>query len=228
MREMVCFERDDACLRSDEVHRTLRLIVSTAFTLALFASSTALGQAVGELRPTCTSCRVELNIIATLRPPGNAGRFFHHIIVTQVPSGRFIVSPGVDPYEILVYSPTGEFEGTFGRAGSGPGEFRLAEVVISGAGDSIIVFDGLARRMTVLTSKLQVARVASIGLRAQRAIALGPGAWVVESQLSSPDRFGMPIEGFMDKYPQMLRFNLGRHVVQVFDCAGRVTGQMAF
>jgi hypothetical protein len=70
--------------------------------------------------------------------------------------GRLLVFNG-NPAEIRVYSPQGEFTGTIGRPGQGPGEFELPVALRVLAGDTIAAFDIVRRRLTLFTSDGRIA-----------------------------------------------------------------------
>lgn len=66
--------------------------------------------------------------------------------------GYFVAAPTYDRGRIAVFDATGTHRGSFGRAGSGPGEFNAPVLGIRvGPGDSVNVFEG--PRHTVLEPK---------------------------------------------------------------------------
>lgn len=79
-----------------------------------------------------------------------------------------------------------------GRKGDGPGEFRLSETVLIGESDSVLIFDGLARRVTLLSPSLQVVRT-SQSIRVEQAVRLSNGRIVAEARLPTPNAFGFPL-----------------------------------
>jgi hypothetical protein len=73
------------------------------------------------------------------------------LVSAVLPDSSFIVtSPYAAPPPLpRHFAPGGQFLGTLGTAGDGPGEFREPGVTLVSA-DSLIVFDNRARRATVL------------------------------------------------------------------------------
>ena len=61
-------------------------------------------------------------------------------------------------FQIRVYSPTGEFVRTFGREGSGPGEFSFLDGIWPLPGDSILAWDGDRQLMHAFDGWGQYAR----------------------------------------------------------------------
>jgi hypothetical protein len=67
----------------------------------------------------------------------------------RLTDGRFAIANG-GTKEVRIYSATGKHEVSSGREGSGPGEFRMLAGIWSGPGDSLLVFDAMAQRLSVL------------------------------------------------------------------------------
>ncbi|MEK6688603.1 MAG: hypothetical protein AABZ01_09125 [Gemmatimonadota bacterium] len=63
--------------------------------------------------------------------------------------GRLVVVNGATS-EIRFYAPSGGHLSTTGRKGQGPGEFQMPAGLWPVEGDSLLVFDALARRVTVI------------------------------------------------------------------------------
>jgi len=66
--------------------------------------------------------------------------------------------------EVRFYSSAGVFIKSVGREGEGPGEFQRVSSIDRFRGDSLEVFDYLARRVTVLGPEWEVSRVISLQL----------------------------------------------------------------
>ena len=80
----------------------------------------------------------------------------------RLPDGRIVVADG-GTSAIRMFSPTGSLLWSAGRAGDGPGEYRLIESLGVGPGDSIWVFDYGLRRFTILTIDGGVVRTLPLG-----------------------------------------------------------------
>lgn len=72
--------------------------------------------------------------------------------------GSIVVASAVSS-DVRVFSASGEHLRTTGRKGGGPGEFQSIAWMQAIAGDSILVFDGTARRFTVLDPRAGFVRV---------------------------------------------------------------------
>ena len=67
---------------------------------------------------------------------------------TRLPDGRLAVLNG-GSYEIRVYDGDGNHQASWGGEGGGPGEFLAPWTMLRWPGDSVAVWDGRARRITV-------------------------------------------------------------------------------
>ncbi|MGE0441160.1 MAG: 6-bladed beta-propeller [Gemmatimonadales bacterium] len=63
--------------------------------------------------------------------------------------GRFVVAER-STSQLHLFDPAGKRLATVGRKGAGPGEYQRIDAAFPGPGDSIFVFDGSSRRLTVL------------------------------------------------------------------------------
>ena len=97
----------------------------------------------------------------------------------------------------IVYEPDSRRMVTLGRAGSGPGEFRMAAVVEIIPGDTVIIFDRGNARLTVLGPSYRFARSAPapFGTQAMRWWP-GPSALVVNALVRDRERVGRPFHLF--------------------------------
>lgn len=78
-----------------------------------------------------------------------------------LPSGRFAVA---ETDRLLLFDTEGRAQGTIGRQGSGPGEFRrLGRIWYSEARGEIIAYDTRLRRLTWLTGEGSVIKLLQIG-----------------------------------------------------------------
>jgi len=76
--------------------------------------------------------------------------------------GRIVVADG-GAGNVRMFGPDGTTLWTAGRAGDGPGEYRLIESLGTGPGDSVWVYDYGLRRFTILTFGGETARTAALG-----------------------------------------------------------------
>jgi hypothetical protein len=77
-------------------------------------------------------------------------------------NGRLAIA-NAGTHEVRVYDTTGQQVHASGRAGDGPGEYRMLAGIWRGPGDSLLVSDFLARRVSVLDREARFARSFSLG-----------------------------------------------------------------
>lgn len=65
--------------------------------------------------------------------------------VLRMPSGEFVVVNG-KPLDLRLFDADGRYVRSFGRVGSGPGEFRFVVDVFPGAGDTVLAYSAVNRR----------------------------------------------------------------------------------
>jgi hypothetical protein len=75
----------------------------------------------------------------------------------RLPDGRIVVGNG-GSNQIRMFDPTGDFLGSAGRKGGGPGEFEGLGDIEMVRGDSLLVFDHRLARFTVFNSDLDLGR----------------------------------------------------------------------
>ena len=76
--------------------------------------------------------------------------------------GRLAIA-NAGTHEVRIYDATGQRIHASGREGSGPGEYRMLAGIWRGPGDSLLVSDFLARRVSVLDREARFARSFSLG-----------------------------------------------------------------
>lgn len=141
----------------------------------------------------CGECPVQLALVATLRAPNPDEGFFPHVSVSEHSSGRYFVSPGSHSGEVLEYSPQGTLLRRIGLRREGAYEFELAERTAFLPHDTIAVFDGILRRMTILSPDLRFIRSRHIGVRVEDVVVIDSATMVVEARVPTPERFGLPL-----------------------------------
>lgn len=140
-------------------------------TLGLWLASAplaAFGQqsAVIPDEPVCRTCRIELELVATLGDPHDSIGLLLESKLAVDSHGHFLVAPVAPPGRIALYGPDGRFQRTFGRPGCGPGEFgSWVSHLMVGPGDSLHVLE--YNRHTVILPDLG-------GLASARQLPLAP------------------------------------------------------
>ena len=95
----------------------------------------------------------------TLTGSGPAHEFFRSGSMKQRPDGSLMIADR-SSLEVRLFSADGEFRGSFGGSGEGPGEFRSL-YVIENAGDTLLAMDSDGR-VTVVAPDLTVVRTFNI------------------------------------------------------------------
>ena len=92
---------------------------------------------------------------------GTAHQFFDVIDALRLSDGRLVVAD-YGSREVRYFSENGEFIGSVGRSGEGPGEFQRLETVGPWRGDSVAVFDFWLARVTILDGEGQLGRTIAL------------------------------------------------------------------
>lgn len=107
---------------------------------------------VGAVQLDSGTTLATLSAVEDLRIDGNAEDFPAISGVIRVaPNGNIVVPMGQD-YQYRFYAPDGRRITTFGRQGSGPGEFRTFETRMGWTGDTLWVWDNSLGRITYASS----------------------------------------------------------------------------
>lgn len=95
----------------------------------------------------------------------------------RLPDGRIVVADQ-RAAQLRFYDAEGRFLDAYGRSGSGPGEFRSMLWARAYRGDSLAVWDGGARRLTVIDLATRQGRTQRIEVPQHRADQVGGTLWV--------------------------------------------------
>ena len=134
---------------------SLALILAATLTAAF---STFLAGASQKLYADAKLTFTEVYTVGTLEEPEEE-LFGRYQTVALAGDGTLYVGDK-DVDEVRVFDVNGQFVGTIGRKGQGPGEFeRLSTIALSAEGDSLYVFDRGPRRVSVFsTDQFELAR----------------------------------------------------------------------
>ncbi len=94
----------------------------------------------------------------TLSGSGPPHEFYRARSMKQRPDGSLMIADGSSE-EVRVFSATGEFLGSFGGSGDGPGEFRSLQRIENGGDTLLALGDG---RVTVVAPDLTVVRTFNV------------------------------------------------------------------
>ncbi len=102
--------------------------------------------------------RLELSEVVRIGAADGGPKSFGRVMdATFDTRGRIIVADDLN-HEVKVFSANGEYVGTVGREGRGPGEFQSPWVVATGPADSLFVWDSGLARISVFSPNLEFAR----------------------------------------------------------------------
>lgn len=83
--------------------------------------------------------------IATIGGDDEAVDLTSSQVGTLLPDGR-LVAASMQPAQVYVFNPDGTQQGTLGRSGEGPGEYRFLSRLLALGGDSVLGYDLFSRR----------------------------------------------------------------------------------
>lgn len=134
--------------------------------------------------------------------PGDEYRFYRIRGMRWFPDGSLVVANGGSG-EIRFFSASGDFTGSIGGRGEGPGEFaNMQEIEL--VGDSVFVLD-IRGRVTVFGPGPALVRTMTLHFGVQSVRSLGDGTLVAEVMLSYPE----PIAASVIRAPMaLLRMDL--------------------
>lgn len=153
--------------------------------LVLWAASPATAQVdvVLDYSP-CRACTIEATRDIVLDDAGAGSD------LRRMADGRIVLASAYDGASFMVYPATGGSAERVGRAGEGPGEYRYVRWVRPHR-RSPAVFDGQARRLTVLDASFDVVRTVVLpGIPQWDAVVLDDSTYVVNMVVPTSDRIG--------------------------------------
>jgi hypothetical protein len=169
--------------------------------IALMLGATAVAQPIAPSQITiasdasCPSCRIVLDSVI-LSDSSTDGHFSESASFSEGRRGDIYVVSGVEPARILHFSAQGEFTGSFGRLGEGPGEYGIAVPPVVSIGDSLNVFDVRRRRWTVLSPSGSHVRTMPIPLMPTPLTPLPDGRFVLNGNPGTREAAGYPLHLF--------------------------------
>lgn len=174
------------------------LLLASVITHSRGAAQAAPRVAVIADRPACPACQIQLTPHALLGDTAGEGEFPRQSSALRVDDrGRFFVSFRSDDMP-MVFTSAGRFERRLGRAGAGPGEFRIP-LVTGVQDDTAWVIDPSNARITALTvlpgsvSMAGAWTMSGLTLPPFSAVRLAGGSILVNAAIASADRIGLPL-----------------------------------
>lgn len=129
-------------------------------------------------RTQCRECRITHDLVLTIGRGSDADLLADAPVIAHSGSQLFLAVGSIPRVKVLVYDSTGRQVASWGRQGSGPGEFRGIRSVRRFRGDSVLVLEPGPRRATVLAPTGSYVRQVLLPLVADEIVPLAH-AWVV-------------------------------------------------
>lgn len=141
----------------------------------------------------CADCTIEVTHVARLGAVEDSVGPGDYVWGTRDTRGNFFVGPAVGGGSVLRYGADGRLDGLIGRAGEGPGEFRLVGAMVVGVGDSLHVFDrGWSNRSTFAPSGEYVSSTPLIPMGVDHLAYFSDGTMVVAGSSQTSSLVGYP------------------------------------
>lgn len=177
---------------------------ASSSAIALFALMTSAVHSVGSLAAqspmriadvaTCATCRILLDRTVEFSAPP-AGMPGVPADVNVDGAGRIHLAFGPPP-AYMRFSPTGGFVSGWERAGEGPGEFRMLRNILVTSGDSLVLFDPILQRASVLTADGRFVRSFRAPVSMGTPIETADGRIVLNEHVAQSGRSGLPFHEF--------------------------------
>lgn len=148
-----------------------------------------------ERPPACSSCEILLQRETVIRDSPEAPLGQNIAVVAHDSRGRYYVPSRISPGEIFVFDGIGRQIDAFGRRGGGPGEYYVVNEIRARPGDSLVLYDNVNRRETVLSPDFEVVRSRRIQavIRGNELTVLPEGMLAFAGPVSTPERVALPL-----------------------------------
>lgn len=178
-------------------HRTTIGLTAVLFVVVTQTAGPLAGQ-VGTVTiaddALCSTCDVGLQKVVTLGAATDSNGVMWSSSLAQNSEGHYYVANLAHPGEIYVYGHDGRYAGRIGRAGQGPGEFGRGLLISIDGLDQLHVIDNALARYTKLSPQHEILQTVRLPGRVRDFDILGAGRIVVQSDLGSPECFGVPLQ----------------------------------
>ena len=169
---------------------TTVVLVHAAFANPLYSQEAV--QITRDL--TCPRCRIVATQVASIGDKDGPGAIGSAPWLACRQRGQLFAAVTMSrPGEVLLFDHAGRFQRAFGRAGEGPGEFRVGFPLKFGPGDSLWVFQPSARRAAVFDSSLKYVRTLPLPTVATAVSIFDNGNLALQGSIPSRERIGLPI-----------------------------------
>lgn len=165
---------------------------------APLTASTAQDTLVVSSEPACGSCSLEFEHVVRLGGFDDPVLLEYGPIHVRVTRNGSYIARTTGMSQLIVYNPDGAFQGTIGRDGDGPGEFRYITRHELDDDDSLFVFDASHGRLSVFDPTGSLVRTERLDVSSNElirgAVRMGPEEWVLSHHIHSPERAGLPLQ----------------------------------
>lgn len=142
----------------------------------------------------CMSCALTATEVAVLggvdAGPGFVGK---PVALAQLPDGRFALGDRYDQDHVKLYRASGDYWGSVGRRGKGPGEYEMVQAIRPLDDGGIEIFDLSQSRVTQLSPDLEVVRTFRVEVAGVWTAVLPDQSRVVMAPLPTPASAGLPL-----------------------------------
>jgi len=143
--------------------------------------------------PDCSNCTIELTRSFTIGGIDDSSQLAQPNGAALNSKGELLLSHIAAPNQVFVYDNAGRFLRAIGRAGNGPGEFRLVRSLRIGRGDTLYVFDNGVPRISVFDNTHTFVRAIPALLNSNDFIRLQSGEFVMNAIRRTPKEVGYPL-----------------------------------
>jgi hypothetical protein len=165
--------------------------ISACASVLLCSTTVAAQDTEVEWTSTCDNCRLVTSRVFSISSEVEEAGPIHSVwTVARDAAGRFWASFSGDGVP-RVYTSQGTPIGEIGRIGDGPGEYRSVLAVIP-VSDSILLFDPVLRRMTVVDSGLNAVRSVPLQGQVFSGVALDWPRVAINAQIAGGGASGHP------------------------------------
>lgn len=140
--------------------------------------------------PICSRCRIIVQDSVQLHHAGTAGELSDYPrSIARLSDGRFVVPSVLDG--LFVFDAQGHFVSRVGRPGDGPGEFRRPRFVSVGPGDTVMVYDTRAARISLYDRQMRFVRSVSGIFNPLQVLSLTDGTILSVGTVGTRERIGL-------------------------------------
>jgi len=142
---------------------------------------------------SCQQCRISLTRATILRSPSSESAFTSRTTLVQNSRGVVFLAPVAQPGQVLRFSSSGAYLGSFGEHGERSGTLGVITTIVVDPADSLHVFDRQKRQTVFSPVDLSYARHSATPASAIAAVILPPGNSVIHADIRTPGRVGFPV-----------------------------------